>query len=71
MKKNVSIREATIPVSELNLKKSAMRVLGQRLVSPEVFYIQHKLGDKATQTVIDAEVAAVRKMPWASIVIPD
>ena len=71
MKKNLLVREATIPVSELNLKKAALRVLGQRLVSPEVLYIQNKLGDKATQTAIDAEVAAVRKMPWASIVIPD
>ena len=69
--KTIAVREAVIPVSELNLKKSALRVLGQRLVSPEVLYIQHKLGDKATQTAIDTAVRDVRKMPWAKIVIPE
>jgi len=70
MKKAI-VPKATIAVSELNLKKSALRVLGQRLVSPEVMYIQSKLGDKATQAEIDATIIAVRKMPWASIVLPD
>ena len=63
--------EPTITVSELNLKKSALRVLGQRLVSPEVFYIQHQLGGKATQTAIDTAVRDVRKLPWTKIMIPD
>jgi len=69
--KTIAVREAMVPVSELNLKKSALRVLGQRLVSPEVFYIQHKLGDKATQTAIDTAVKDVRNMPWAQIIIPE
>ena len=69
--KKAAVQEATIVVSELNLKKSALRVLGQRLVSPEVLYIQNKLGSKATQAEIDATIMAVRKMPWASIVVPE
>lgn len=64
-------REAHVPVSELNLKKTAMRVLGQRLVSPEIAYIQRTLGAKATQNELDASVVAVRKLPWAKIVVPE
>ena len=69
--KKAAVQQTTVPVSELNLKKAALRVLGQRLVSPEVMYIQRTLGNKATQAEIDATILAVRKMPWASIVIPD
>jgi K+/H+ antiporter YhaU regulatory subunit KhtT len=58
-------------VSEINLRKTAMRVLGQRLVSTEIHYIQRTLGTSATQQEMDATVIAVRKMPWASIVAPD
>jgi hypothetical protein len=59
---------AALPVSELNLRKTAMRVLGQRLVSPEVHYLQRILGASTTQDVMDAAVLSVRKMPWAKIV---
>jgi hypothetical protein len=61
----------TIPVSELNLSKAAMRLLGQRLVSPEVQYIQRTLGLSATQEELDDKVLAVRKMPWAKLVVPE
>ncbi len=64
-------RVTNLPVSELNLKKSALRVLGQKLVSPEVAYIQRTLGATATQDEIDASVLRVRKMPWASLVQPE
>ncbi len=60
-----------VPVSDLNLRKSAIRLLGQKLVSTEVHYIQRTLGTKAPQEEIDRNVLAVRKMPWASIVERD
>jgi hypothetical protein len=66
------VREATLPVSETNLRKTALRVLnGQRLVSTEVAYIGRTLGTKATQTMLDATVLEVRKMPWSSIVLAE
>jgi hypothetical protein len=61
----------TLVVSETNLRKTAIRILGQRLVSPEVAYIQRTLGASATQQEMDATVLAVRKMPWASLVAPE
>lgn len=61
----------SLPVSETNLKKAAIRLLGQKLVSTEVHYIQRTLGASATQQVLDDTVLAVRRMPWASIVEPD
>jgi hypothetical protein len=64
-------RPAKMPVSETNLRKTASRLLSQTLVSTEIQYIQHKLGATATQQDLDANVLAVRKMPWASIVLPD
>jgi hypothetical protein len=64
-------RKTRIPVSELNLRKAAARLLTTKLVSPEIFYIQRELGSTATQDELDAKVMAVRSMPWASIVIPD
>lgn len=60
-----------LPVSELNIKKTAIRLLGTKLVSTEVHYIQRTLGAKASQQEIDRNVVAVRRMPWASIVEPD
>jgi hypothetical protein len=60
---------AKLPVSEGNLMKAAVRLLSQRLVSPEVQYIQRQLGNSATQEEIDANVLAVRKMPWARIAV--
>lgn len=61
-------REPNVSVSELNLRKTALRVLGQKLVSTEVDYVQRTLGNTATQQELDATVMRVRKMPWASIV---
>lgn len=60
-----------VAVSETNLKKAAARLLTSALVTPEVSYIQRELGNFATQEDLDAKVLAVRKMPWASIMIPD
>jgi len=60
-----------VPVSELNLRKAAARLLGSKLVSTEVSYIQRELGSSATQEDLDAKVVAVRSMPWSSIVVPD
>jgi hypothetical protein len=66
------VREPSLPVSETNLRKTALRVLnGQKLVSTEVAYILRTLGTKATQQVLDTTVLQVRKMPWASIVLPE
>lgn len=60
-----------IPVSDGNLKKAAIRLLQQDLVSTEVQYVKSKLGASATQEMIDQTVVAVRGLPWASIVVPD
>jgi len=65
------IKSAKVPVSELNLRKAAARLLTSKLVSTEVVYIQRALGASATQEDLDAKVLAVRKMPWSSIVVPD
>jgi hypothetical protein len=62
---------AKLPVSETNITKAALRLLSQRLVTPEIHYIQRTLGTTATQETIDTTVLAVRKMPWTSIVLPD
>jgi hypothetical protein len=64
-------RKSKVPVSELNLRKAAARLLTTKLVSPEIYYIQRELGSTATQEDLDAKVVAVRAMPWASIVVPD
>jgi hypothetical protein len=64
-------REAKIPVSDSNIAKAALRLLSQRLVSTEVFYVQRALGATATQQDLDNQVMAVRKLPWGSIVVPD
>ena len=67
----MNAKKTKIPVSELNLRKTAARVLTTKLVSPEIFYLQRELGSTATQEELDAKVVAVRAMPWASIVVPD
>ena len=64
-------RIAHFAVTDTNLRKAALRILGQPLVSTEVQYVQRTLGDSATQKEIDDKIAAVRKMPWASIVLRD
>ena len=60
-----------LTVSDLNLKRTAIRLLGQKLVSNEVLYIQRNLPATATQQQIDENVIAVRKLPWAKIAIVD
>lgn len=65
------VRDAKVSVSEANVGKAAMRLLSQRLVSTEVSYVQRVLGNTASQADIDAQILAVRKMPWSSIVVPD
>ena len=64
-------RPKKIAVSETNLRKAASRLLSTKLVSTEVAYLQHVLGNTATQETVDARVIAVRSMPWASIVLPE
>jgi len=70
-KKVAKISVAKFPVTESTLKKAAVRLLGQHLVSPEVQYIQRTLGTTATQQHIDDQVMAVRKLAWSKIVLPD
>lgn len=69
--KKTTVREAKIPVSESNIGKAAMRLLSQKLVSSEIDYVQRTLGTNASQTDLDAQVVAVRKLPWSSIVVAD
>jgi hypothetical protein len=42
-----------------------------KLVSTEISYVQRVLGASATQQQLDEKVLAVRRMPWASIALPD
>ena len=65
------VREKKISVSATNITKAAKRVLSQSLVSTEIDYVKRSLGTSSTQQQIDDAVLAVRKMPWASIVLPD
>jgi len=62
---------ARFSVSESNLRKAALRLIGHHLVSPEVQYIQRMLGAKATQQQLDDHVIAVRQLPWSKIVLPE
>ena len=71
MPKVAKISIAKLPVNESSLRKTAIRVLGQNLVSPEVQYIQRTLGGRATQQQLDDQVLAVRKLAWSKIVLPD
>lgn len=65
-------RTSSLPVSAVNLRKTATRVLnGHSLVSPEVDYILRTHGARATQDELDEMVVQVRSMPWASIVLPE
>ena len=65
------MRIAKVPVNDTNLKKAAIRLLGQRLVSNESLYIRSKLAPSVTQQEMDDSVLAVRKLPWATIAIVD
>ena len=69
--KKTATSEGKLSVSEGNVAKAAMRLLSQRLVSTEIAYVQRVLGATASQSDIDAQVLAVRKLPWSSIVIAD
>jgi hypothetical protein len=60
-----------VSVSELNVRKTATRVLNAKLVSTEVSYVQRVLGSTATQEELDARVLAVRSLPWSEIALPD
>lgn len=64
-------REARVAVSDAAISKAAMRLLSQRLVSAEVAYVQRTLGNSTTQTALDAQILAVRKLPWNQIVLAD
>jgi hypothetical protein len=57
-----------IRVTDLNIKKTAQRILGQSLVSTEVQYVQRVMAASATQQEMDDAVMNVRKLPWAQIV---
>jgi len=71
--KQTTVRKsvAKMAVTEGNITKAAVRLLSQRLVSSEIHYVQRVLGSTATQDEIDANVLAVRKLPWSSIVVAD
>lgn len=78
--KGVSLKTATqrkkvekrVAVSASTLRSSAKRLIAQgTLVTQEVDYIQRSLGAFATQQQIDDSVIAVRKLPWASIALPE
>ncbi len=71
MTKGKEVTGPRIPVSDGNLKKAAMRLLNQGLVSTEMQYVKHVLGASAPQAKIDETILTVRKMPWGSIVVPD
>lgn len=60
-----------VSVSELNIRKTAARLLTVKLVSTEVFYVQRVLGSTATQAELDEKVLAVPRMPWSEISVPD
>ena len=65
------MRIAKVPVNDTNLKKAAIRLLGQQLVSNETLYIRRKLAPSVTQQELDDNIVAVRKMPWAQIAITE
>ena len=69
--KTATPKSPKVSVSELNVKKAALRLLTVKLVSTEISYVQRVLGASATQEALDEKVLAVRRMPWASIVVPD
>lgn len=67
----VKAKVSRVPVSELNVVKTAARLMTTKLVSTEIAYVQRVLGASATQAQLDEKVLAVRKMPWSSIAIAD
>lgn len=71
VKKVAAPRVAKIAVSEANVAKAAARLLGVKLVTPEIAYVQRVLGATASQEALDERVIAVRRMPWAEFALPD
>lgn len=69
--KKAKTESTRVTVSDTNVGKAAMRLLSQRLVSTEVAYVQRTLGATASQADLDAQIMAVRQLPWSSIVVPD
>lgn len=65
------VRSSRISVSEANIRKAASRLLGTKLVSTEIAFIQRELGTSATQEDVDQKIVAVRAMPWASIAVAE
>ena len=65
------MRIAKVPVNDTNLKKAAIRLLGQQLVSNETLYIRKQLAPSVTQQELDDSIVAVRNLPWAQIAITD
>ena len=61
------MRIAKVAVTDNNLMKASMRLLGQKLVSPEMAYVRSKLAASVTQQEMDDSILAVRKLPWAKI----
>ncbi|HEX3533253.1 MAG TPA: hypothetical protein VHT23_03465 [Gemmatimonadaceae bacterium] len=67
----ISKRESKVSVTDANIRKASTRLLKTKLVSTEMSYVRRELGASATQDELDAKILAVRKLPWASIVLPD
>ncbi len=65
------VRKTKVSISELNIRKTASRLLTVKLVSTEIGYVQRVLGNTATQEELDEKVLAVRRLPWADIAIAD
>ena len=49
----VKIKVSRVPVSELNVVKTAARLMTTKLVSTEIAYVQRVLGPSATQAQLD------------------
>lgn len=65
------VRERRIPTSSSNISKAAVRLLSQNLVTAEVEYVQRSLGASATHSALDAQIVAVRRLPWSTIAPQD
>lgn len=68
MTPKIRVSKASVAVSESNMRKAAVRLLGSPLVSVEMSFVQRELGSRATQEAMDAKIVAVRGLPWAKIV---
>ncbi len=60
-----------VAVTDSNIRKAAARLLTCKLVSTEMMYVQRTLGQTATQDQLDAQVLAVRSLPWSEIAEAD